>query len=197
VVKFTAAQIAVTGSPAPTVELSGIEGPEGLAFDAAGNLWVASGTGKVLKFAAARLAASGLGADLSITSNSPPPVIGPLPDPIGLAFDATGNLWVNYDGTLARLTPDDLAGTGDKSVTPAVQVGLDVAALPNGIAFDESGGLWLAYAQGKFARLAASQLTASGKQPPQTIISSPDVGYAGWLALYPAPAALPLYHRVP
>jgi sugar lactone lactonase YvrE len=197
VVKFTATQIAASGSPTPTVELSGIEGPAGLAFDASGNLWVASGAGRVLKFAAARLAASGMGPDLSLTANTPPPVTGMLPDPIGLAFDASGNLWVNYDGTLARLTATDLAGMGDKTVTPAVQIQLDVMALPEGIAFDESGGLWLAYSQGKFGRLAASQLTASGKQPPQTVITSPDVGYAGWFALYPAPAALPLYHRVP
>ncbi|MES1204656.1 MAG: hypothetical protein ABUS79_01845 [Pseudomonadota bacterium] len=197
VIRFAPAQLTASGSPTPAVVLSDIEGPAGLAFDAAGNLWVASSEARILKFAASRLAASTTGPDLSIEAQTPAPVIGTLSDPIGLAFDGAGNLWVNYDGKLARLTAADRAGAGDKTVTPAVQVGLDVAALPTGIAFDEGGGLWLAYAAGKFARLSAGQLAASGDVPPSTIVTSADVGYAAWVALYPAPAALPLYSRLP
>ena len=66
---------------------------------------------------------------------------------------------------------------------------LDVLALPNGIAFDETGGLWLAYSGGKFARLAASQLTASGNIAPQIVITSSDIGSAEWFAIYPAPTS--------
>ena len=196
VVRFTPAQLAAGGTQTPAVELSAIEAPSGLAFDAAGGLWVASATG-VLGFAPASLAASTSTPTVSITAQTPAPVIGNLSDPSGLAFDAAGNLWVNYSGTLARLTATDRAGTGATVVTPEVQVSPDVASLPEGIAFDEQGDLWLAYTMGTFVRLTAAQLATSGPKTPATIISSPDVDYAGSFALYPAPANLPLYHRLP
>ena len=128
---------------------------------------------------------------------TPAPVIGPLSTPTGLAFDGAGNLWVTYDGPIVRLTPTDLAGAGGKTVTPAVQINPDVLALTEGLAFDEAGGLWVASSMGKFVRLGPTQLAASGNVTPATVISSPDVGYASWFALYPAPAATPLAHRLP
>jgi hypothetical protein len=114
-----------------------------------------------------------------------------------MAFDAAGNLWVNYDGIIARLTPADLAGTGTKTITPAVQIALDVRSLPLGVAFDEFGGLWFADRVGHFACLSASQLTSSGSKTPDIVIDSPELGYAGWFALYPAPAFTPLAHALP
>jgi sugar lactone lactonase YvrE len=194
VVRLAASQLAASGSPVPAVELGGIEGPSGLAFDAAGNLFVASGAKKVLRFDKAHLASSTSAPDLAIGARSPPPVIGDLPDPQGLAFDKDGNLWVNFGGTLVRLAPADLAGTGTKTLTPAIQIQTDVLALPQGMALDEGGGLWLAYSKGKFGRLAPAQLTASGQVAPSVVITSPDVGYAGWFALYPGATGLPLYH---
>jgi streptogramin lyase len=104
---------------------------------------------------------------------------------------------VNYNGTLVRLTPGDRGGSGEVTLTPAVQLGLSVTALPEGLVFDEAGNLWLALSAGKFGRLGPSQLTSSGNKTPEVILSSPDVGYAGSFALYPAPANLPLYHRLP
>ena len=134
--------------------------------------------------------------DLTITAETPSPVIGTLGYPLGIAFDGD-DLWVNYDGILARLAPADLSGVGTKTVTPGVQIGLDVLALPEGIAFDETGGLWMAYSGGKFARLAASQLTASANVAPQIVITSSDIGSAAWFAIYPAPAFTPLAHALP
>ena len=117
--------------------------------------------------------------------------------PISLAFDAAGTLWVNYDGTIAAIPVADQAGTGTKTITPAIQITTDVLTLPVGMAFDQDGGLWIAYAAGQFARFDSTQLGASGALAPATIISSPDVGYASWFAVYPAPAFTPLYHKVP
>jgi DNA-binding beta-propeller fold protein YncE len=176
----------------------GINAPSGLAFDAAGNLFVASnGDGTVLRIDAAHLTVSGTGADLTITAMTPSPVIGPLPAPAGLAFDGAGNLWVNYDGTIAQLTPTDIAGTGPKTLTPTIQIQSDVLSLPAGIAFDEGGGLWVANSVGQFGRFGPTQLTASGNIAPEVVITSPDVSYAGWFAIYPAPASTPLAHRLP
>jgi len=200
VVKIAASALTTPGTRAPVaaVEAAGISAPAGLAFDLAGNLWVAAnGAATVVRINAAHLATSGTGADLTITALTPSPVIGPLSSPLGIAFDEAGNLWVNYDGILARLTPADQAGTGNKTITPTVQIALDVRALPLGIAFDEFGGLWFADRVGRFSCLGASQLTSSGSKTPDISIDSPELGYAGWFALYPAPAFTPLAHALP
>ena len=195
IVKFSAAQIAATGSPDAAVERGGIPSPLGLAFDRAGNLWVAAqDDDTVVRIDAAHLAASGTGGDLAITAHTPDAA---TLKPVSLAFDAAGSLWVNYDGTIARIPSSNLTGTGAVTITPAIQITTDVLTLPLGLAFDQDGGLWLAFAAGEFARLAPNQLTASGAVAPSTIISSPDVGYAAWFAMYPAPPSTPLYHRVP
>ena len=105
-------------SPVAAVEEGGISGAQGIAFDSAGNLWVAAGgASTVVRINAAHLADSGTGADLTITALSPGPVIGTLASPIGLAFDANGNLWVGYEDRFARLTPADQAGSGTKTIT--------------------------------------------------------------------------------
>jgi len=199
VVKLTAAQIAANGNPTATVERTGIGSPQGLAFDDAGNLWVAAhDDDAVIRIDAANLAASGSGSDLAITvMATASDVTSTLRSPISLAFDGAGNLWVNYDGTLVSIPVADQSGTGTKTIMPAVRITTDVLTLPVGIAFDQDGGLWLAHESGKFARLGPSQLGGSGAVAPSMIITSPDVGYAGWFAVYPAPPWSPLYHKVP
>ena len=139
---------------------------------------------------------SGSGADLTITAETPSPVIGTLGFPLGIAFDGNDPLWVNYDGILARLTPTDLSGVGTKTVTPSTPDRLDVLALPEGIAFDETGGLWMAYSGGKFARLGASQLTAAATR-------AADRGHqrrhrlGGVVRHLPGPVFTPLAHALP
>jgi hypothetical protein len=200
VIRFTPAQLAATGMPTAAVELTNVEGPSGIAFDMTGNLYVASAKKVIMKFNAARLAASTTGSDLELSMMTPAPVIGTLPAAFGLAFDAMGALWANCDGTLVRLPAADLASAAMGTVrmlTPTIQITADVLALPLGIAFDESGGLWVAYQKGQLVRLGPSQLTSSGAKTPEVIIAGPDIGYAAWFALYPAPAALPLYHSLP
>jgi sugar lactone lactonase YvrE len=197
VVKFTASQLVAGASTVPAVEESGLDAPYGVAFDAAGNMWVASNGGNtVLRIDAAHLTTSGSGADLTITAMTSGVVNAQLRYPMGLAFDATGNLWVNYDGTIAELPTSVLGGTGAITVTPPVQLVTDVLALPEGIAFDEQGGLWFAYSAGKIARFAPAQLVGQGAATPSTIVTSSDIGggNAGWFAFYPAPAFTPLAH---
>jgi streptogramin lyase len=200
VVRFTAAQLAASGMPVPAVIISGLKGPRGLAFDKNGNLWLGNaGMAQVLRFDAARLSAStAMPADLVIVARTPPPVIGDRSNPQSLAFDKSGNLWVSYEGAFVQLPAADLAGTGTKELTPAIQIAASVTSLPEGVAFDESGGLWFAASIGKFARLGPEQLLASGADVvPSIIITSADVGSAGDVALFPAPAGLPLYHSWP
>ena len=119
---FTAAQVAAGGTPTATVERTGIGSPQGLAFDNAGNLWVAAhDDAAVVRIDAGHLAASGDAATISrswrrTTMSS---VTSTLRSPISLAFDAAGNLWVNYDGTIASIPVADQTGTGSKTITPA------------------------------------------------------------------------------
>lgn len=196
VVELTVAQFGTT-NPTAAVERTGITGPTGIAFDTSGNMWVATSDATVVRIDAAHLATSGASADCTITAQSSGSVTSTFSSPQGIAFDAAGNLWVSYDGTLAALSPTDLAGTGAKTVTPAIQIGTDVLGLPIGIAFDEEGGLWLAAAAGKFARFSQAQLAASGAPTPDVVITGSDLGYAGWFAIYPAPAFTPLEHGLP
>ncbi len=201
VVRIASAQLGASGTVAPAIEITGLASPEGIAFDASGNLYVADGTLK--RYDASRLSASSAAApDLEITAQSPGPSIAAL-GANHLAFDASGNLWVSDFGhnVIYRLTSANRSGTGAVTITPTIQISPSVQALLEGLAFDESGGLWFAYTIGKFARLAPTQLlsssTAGSPTTPATIIASADVGSAAFVALYPAPAALPMYHRLP
>jgi sugar lactone lactonase YvrE len=197
VVRFTPGQIARSGNPTPAIERTGINGPSGIVFDIGGRMFVASAADKkILRIDANHLEGPGSAVDLAISAQTPPPVTVDLPDPEGLAFDTDGHLWANFGGTLVRFTPGDLDGTGEKTVVPAIQIKTDVTALPHGIAFDEGGGLWVASSQGKFVRLGPTQLTSSGTKTPEVTIAGPDIGYAGWFALFPAPASLGLYHSL-
>lgn len=205
VVQVTASQLNASGTATvtPGVEITGLDAPEGLAFDSSGNLWIANADAKrVVKFNASRLAASTSGPDLTIESKTPGPVINTL-DTNLLAFDASGNLWVVAFGgnVIYRLTASDQGGSGTKTLTPAIQVSVPVGAVLEGLAFDEGGGLWITYSAGKFARLSPAQLgtssTSGSPTTPERIITSTSIGNAGGLALYPAPANLPLFHRLP
>ena len=189
VVQFSLSQLSASANSAvPDVEISGVPAPSALAFDAKGNLWVGSGD-DVLEYTAETLmASSDAPAATKIDAQTPQPVVGALSSVLGLAFNADGNLWVNYDGTLALLT---VLRSG--TVTPAIQIQADVLALPDGIALDESGGLWMAYSAGKFCKFGASQLTSSGSVAPEVVISSTSIGSATSPAFFPAPAALSLY----
>jgi sugar lactone lactonase YvrE len=199
IIRFAAAQIAASGSPMPSVEITGLGGIGGMAFDGAGNLWVGdTGNQQIARYDAARLAASTSAApDLVLVAKSPPPVILTRSNPRSLAFDKEGSLWVSYEGGMVKWPAAELTGTGRKEQTPAIQLGVSVTALPEGIAFDESGGLWFAASQGRFVRLGPDQLTSGGMKTPSTVIASPTVNYARDFAIFPAPAALPLFHSWP
>lgn len=202
VVRLDAADLGADGTAAPTVEIGGtgstLDGIGDVAFDAAGNLWISSNA-QVHRYDAARLAATDAGVpDRSILAEETAGGID-LSAPEGLAFDATGNLWVAYFGpnTIAQLSAADLAGTGAATVVPAIQIDLAVSALLDGLAFDEAGGLWTPLQNGAAGRLSPAQLAASGTVTPATVLDSTGLAAVKATAFYPAAAALPLYHALP
>lgn len=134
-------------------------GPGGLAFDAAGNLWVAD-FGRILKFAppfsTGMSASSVLGSGFTSCT-----IVGPLPptqDNIGqassLLFDPLGNLWAadgNINGNRVLRYSPPLSGAVNASLVlgqavftttqaATTQKGMDA---PTGLAF-ASGSLWVA-----------------------------------------------------
>jgi DNA-binding beta-propeller fold protein YncE len=114
-----------------------------LAFDSAGNLYVATGdatNGEILEFTPDYdpLLRTGMMTTFVGPSNFPPGG----PGPIGLAFDASGNLFVSTvngndsTGDIRKFGPD---GT---EITPRFAMGLTNS--PRGIAFDGAGNLFVA-----------------------------------------------------
>lgn len=125
VVEFTPTQLAATGSPTPAVTISAnstpsLSSPFDIAFDAAGNLWVANAYNapSVVRFSPSQLTTSGSPTPMAtITSAS----AGTNPE--GLALDASGALWVADYGAkqLLRFTnPATLSGT----VSPSAAVNI-------------------------------------------------------------------------
>ncbi|HEX7663833.1 MAG TPA: hypothetical protein VF407_04960 [Polyangiaceae bacterium] len=195
IVRFDKETIGATASLTPNATITVPDVPSALAFDSEFGLWAGLANNRVVYLSHAHDTGAVTAApDVSIDAMTPAPA--ELTAPLGLAFDGSGNLWVDYNGTFAKLSASDLTGTGDKTVTPAVQIASDVSALPSGIAFDESGGLWFAANSGHFAKLSAAQLTTSATVTPAVVVTSSSIVYGLNPAFYPAPKSSPLYSAV-
>jgi sugar lactone lactonase YvrE len=146
VVEFTENQFATSGSRAPTVTLSAtngsLDGPFGLVFDTEGNLWVTNrNANTVVGFGASQLTASG----------SPTPTVtlsasgGSLAGPSGVAFDASGNLWVvnDVDRSVVEFGASQLTATG--APIPVATIGGLGPSGPIALAFDAPTGVLYPY----------------------------------------------------
>ena len=118
------------GATTPSATLTGLTGPDALAFDGSGNLYVANyGNGTVSKFAPG--------------ATTPSATLTGLWNPDALAFDSSGNLYVaNYSssgGTVSKFAP----GATTPSATLSGLHG------PDALAVDSSGNLYVGnYAHG-------------------------------------------------
>ncbi|MFA6316755.1 MAG: FlgD immunoglobulin-like domain containing protein [Elusimicrobiota bacterium] len=141
---------------------SSLNGPAGVAVDAAGNLWVSdSANARVLRYAApvagGQAATRVLGQTDFISSAEGDASAVSLSNPAGLAFDALGRLWVADTGhnrvlRFSGLTVDGAAGDfvlGQADLVsgltdrgaPAGQNTLDA---PFGVSVDANGAVWVA-----------------------------------------------------
>jgi sugar lactone lactonase YvrE len=156
---FSAAQLAAGGNgitPAfhITDTLTTNPGMQGVAFDSAGNAWIAETlVGQVVEYTAAQLATSGRTApNIRLTSN--------MSAPVDLAFDSHGDLWVaNESLGVTGYQPSQIAVTG--SPTPHFAA-IDVIDEPRGIAFDHSGSLYVFNQNGGFISVYSAASIESG-----------------------------------
>jgi streptogramin lyase len=127
----------------------------GLAFDAAGNLWVAGGS-KLEKYNRASVLATP-------PSNPTPSVLLQMnaSASTGLAFDAAGNLYVGSysDSKISKLLANQLTTSG--SVAANLEFSLASAGQ---LAFDSQNNLWAAACNGFVAKFTPSQLNQTGVQ---------------------------------
>ena len=109
--------------------------PDSLAFDAAGDLWIADGGSPhpaVVEYRAA-----------SLTGGNPTPaarVNKGVGGAEGLAFDAHGNLWVATGGLVVEYAAASLAS----NPSPALTINSPSLDGPDALAFDAHGNLWVA-----------------------------------------------------
>jgi sugar lactone lactonase YvrE len=169
--------------------------PSALAFDAAGNLWVADSVNhKLLRYNRNQLSQDGIPAPAVTLANSAPRV--PLSMPVDLAFDQGGNLWVanlgdgSPPGTLIMYTPSQAAAGGVPN--PTITIARSSLRGPRGMAFDASGGLWFGVNQG-LVRYAPSQLLSSGEPTPQTVVRDPAMDSPLAVIFNPPSADTPLF----
>lgn len=179
------------GASAPAVVIAGVGHPSALAFDATGSVWVADiRVSTVAKYSAAQLEVSGSPAPevvLSATQSS-------LANPSGLAFDATGNLWIANLGneTVVSFGPAQLGVTG--SPVPRVTLSSTEASLasPAGLAFDGEGSLWVMNVDGPLVKLARAELAATGTPSPSVRLQLDGLSSFWGVAFWPKPNGLPL-----
>jgi hypothetical protein len=166
---FTTTQLNMTGSnnlmPAVVISSAAFNGPLGIAFDKAGNLWVANngevpgandtmspvGT-SIVEFAAAHLpmvSTTGmltpmLSPDITLTDNGQ----GSIQGPWELAFDAAGNLWssnANTPFTLVEFAKANLMASGTPApaitISPTTVMGNQTLDATNGLCFDNAGDI--------------------------------------------------------
>ncbi len=209
IAEFSAGQLANGGNATPIAQIlpdsaSSLNQPDGLAFDARGDLWVANSTnngfycnaGSIIEYTAAQLA------QLSANDRPTPAVTilvyggstcpsNAVSDPWGMAFDSSGDLWVasKTTGLVAEYTPAQLAQSG--APLPALMITSNGGSLeqPTALAFDPAGNLWVANTPSfttpnsgwlvEYTAAQLAQLSTNDSPTPAITISSDGSGGIG------------------
>lgn len=132
VVEYAAATL---GPSAPTSATIPLAAPaEGLAFDKHGDLWVALTDQKAVMYAAASLGSNPASPDLSV--GYVPNYGGVAGAPVGIAFDAVGDLWVSHSSLAGESVDEFSAGSLTSGATPVLASSVRNVANAQMVAFD-------------------------------------------------------------
>ncbi len=179
--EFTPQQLSMLGAnnapnPNLTIRSSSFIFPQQAVFDAKGDLWVSDNGGNaVFVFTPSQLTASNASAVPDITINSDPAFNGPL----GITFDASGDLWVANNATTtifeflaAHLPTASSTVTLNPDVTLSDDGNGSIQA-PWALIFDTKGDLWSSNANSPstIVEFPPSSLTASGSPTPAVTLS--------------------------
>jgi streptogramin lyase len=199
----------VTGTPTPVVTIQdGLHGslsnqtgnnPIAMAFDSAGDLWIANaGASNVIEYTANQLTSSG--------SQSPAVTLSPgsvstadtaFNTPEALAFDHQGNLWVAMGaGSFFEFAPSALTTSG----VPTVRLKLtppqspSQTPVPVAVAFDHSGNLWFGLLAGSsVGEYTAAQIAGGGNPAPAVLFKLSSSMAPTAIAFDPHSPGLPLH----
>jgi cysteine-rich repeat protein len=163
---FTADQLTTSGAPTPHVELfhPTFDQIYDIAFDGAGNLWVANWLGNAVQVIAPS----------ELTTSSSPVTFAKqwagsnIKGPTGFAFSSTGVLWVaNYDGhSISAFDPTSASG----NPTPLVEITSADLYQPEMLTFDNAGNLWVTgFGNNKLLRFSPAQLATGGNLTPDAV----------------------------
>jgi sugar lactone lactonase YvrE len=193
---FTAAQLAMTGTnnlmPAVIISSAAFNGPLGIVFDGAGNLWVANNGGNtnpaspvgtsIVEFAKASLPTvpttgmltPDLTPGITLTDNGQNSIQGPWE----LAFDSMGNLWssnANTPFTLVEFGKASLAASGTPApmttISPTMDMGVSTLSDTNGLCLDNAGDIAATNAVDAGSAPFYTTPLKSGAITPQTFFS--------------------------
>jgi ligand-binding sensor domain-containing protein len=162
ILKFTPTQLA-SGASVPAVSIATQKEPWGIAFDTHGNLWVGFYNGNyVLRYAASHVA----GWSGALTDPTPALSIATPNGPLGLAFDAHGNLWVaGFDVPLTyKVSASQLTAGG--SIVPSDSLESAYLNHGSGLAFDRAGNLWEGTELGYIVSYSLAQLNSASHGEP-------------------------------
>jgi ligand-binding sensor domain-containing protein len=173
---YAPTQLTSSTSAAPAVVLTRSDTNPGITFDARGNLWVSEPVNNaVVEYTADQITVSGRQTpNVTLTANA----AGSLNGPIGLAFDAGGNLWIaNVAGTVVEFTASQIASSGRPA--PVVTLTGDFQSIqrPEHLTFDQGGNLWVAgIFSSALIEFTATQLGSSGSSEPSVTLSDTSAG---------------------
>ncbi len=111
--------------------------------------------------------------DLKSSGTPAPLELEPLNSVNGLAFDKSGNLWVEaFDNFVLEFTPAQLKNLGTTPNPTAVNEFGSGADAARGCIFDHNGNLWIIDAQGAVDEFTHEQLSAGGSPSPMVRVTS-------------------------
>lgn len=139
----------VVGGAATELQLNQ---PDGIVFDSKGAMYIAdTGNRRIVKFVPGYISVIAGNGNLGDSGDGGPAVDAALGDPMGLAVDAAGNLFIadTFNSKIRKVTPDGIISTvagdgiqgyfGDKGL--ATKAGL---YFPHDVTLDKSGNLYIA-----------------------------------------------------